>query len=315
MNPSHRRLLNGRPLTLLARGLLIVSVAALTSRQHSALRAAQNEVDANVVYGTQAGVPLFMDVHRPQKANGYGVVLVPGNGWAGLSEPGGKPLKDYNPQVPLFMPPLVAAGYTVFVVEHRGAPRFHYPSQIEDVARAVRFVRHEATRYGINGARIGAVGYSSGANLVAMLGVRPDINHSTAADPVDRESARIQCVVGGGTPAYLGVDVGEYGARSAGAEALLREASPINYVTPDDSPMLLFNGATDLLVPASNSRSMAAALRKAGVSAQVIELSGTGHWPLNAAEVPHLLTEMIAWLDRCLAGTLQAPVKSPPRLK
>ena len=46
--------------------------------------------------------------------------------------------------------PLLKAGYTVFGVEHRAIPRFKYPDPVEDVQRAVRFIRHNAEKYGID---------------------------------------------------------------------------------------------------------------------------------------------------------------------
>jgi acetyl esterase/lipase len=273
-------------------------------------------VDANVVYATRADLSLVMDVHRPPQPNGFGVVLVPGRAWAGLTAAAGKPVKDTNPQVGVFLPPLLAAGYTVAVVEHRGAPRFHYPSQVDDVARAVRFVRHNATRYGIDARRLGAVGYSSGANLVAMLGVRANPVEGGGSDATDRESARLQCVVAGGTPAdlsapsvseayqlltaYVGVPVAEPAARSADVQARLRDASPVTHVSADDAPMLLFHGADDQLVPIANARALAAALTRAGVSATMLEMASSGHWPLPAAELPRVLAEMVRWMDGCL---------------
>lgn len=42
---------------------------------------AQPPVQKNVVYGMYSGLALLMDVHRPEKQNGYGVIFVPGSGW------------------------------------------------------------------------------------------------------------------------------------------------------------------------------------------------------------------------------------------
>ena len=67
--------------------------------------------------------------------------------------------------------PVLAAGYTVFALNHRATHDFTYPAQVEDVQRAVRFIRFHANRYGINPDKIGAIGGSSGGHLVSMLGV------------------------------------------------------------------------------------------------------------------------------------------------
>ena len=81
-------------------------------------------VERNVIYGMYSGFALLMDVHRPVRANGYGIVFVAGSGWQAPLDYGATPLKET--QIPLWGPALVAAGYTVFAVNHRAAPRFHY---------------------------------------------------------------------------------------------------------------------------------------------------------------------------------------------
>ena len=69
--------------------------------------------------------------------------------------------------------------------------------------RAVRFVRHYATRFGINPDRIGAAGGSSGGYLVSMVGVMDGQGDQNDSDPVNRESAKVQCVVARAAPTDL----------------------------------------------------------------------------------------------------------------
>src|SRR4029453_7215947 len=58
----------------------------------------------------------------------------------------------------IWVPPLTAAGYTVFVPNHRAAPAFHYPDPVHDIQRAVRFVRHNAARFKVDANRLGGMG-------------------------------------------------------------------------------------------------------------------------------------------------------------
>jgi hypothetical protein len=37
-------------------------------------------IETNVVYGMYSGLALLMDVHHPDKPNGYGIVFIPGSG-------------------------------------------------------------------------------------------------------------------------------------------------------------------------------------------------------------------------------------------
>ena len=103
--------------------------------------AAQVRVETNVVYGMYSGTALLLDVHHPAQPNGFGVIFIAGSGWnapLGYSSP---PLKE-SPQVAMYVPSLTQAGYTVFAITHRATPMFRYPAPVEDVQRAVRFIRH-----------------------------------------------------------------------------------------------------------------------------------------------------------------------------
>jgi len=159
-------------------------------------------VERNVVYGMYSGLALLMDVYHPEKSNGHGIVYINGSGWHSPMAYAAVALKD----VPLGIPyaeALARAGYTVFAINHRQAPRFRYPAAIEDAQRAVRFVRHNSARFDISSARIGAAGGSSGGHLVSLLGTLPGEGAPDDQDPVNRESARVQCVVARAAPVDL----------------------------------------------------------------------------------------------------------------
>ena len=69
---------------------------------------------------------------------------------------------------PVFLDALASAGYAVASVNYRLAPKFKFPAQIEDVKCAIRYLRAEAPRYGLNGSEIFAFGTSVGGQLVAL---------------------------------------------------------------------------------------------------------------------------------------------------
>ena len=47
--------------------------------------AAPNRVERNVVYGMYSGLALLLDVHRPAKPNGFGIVFISGSGWQAVA--------------------------------------------------------------------------------------------------------------------------------------------------------------------------------------------------------------------------------------
>jgi hypothetical protein len=87
--------------------VLIVLVAASDAT-------AQARIEKNVVYGMYSGLALLMDLHHPEKPNGYGVVFVSGSGWQAPLNYGASGLKEQ--QISLWGPPLLRAGYTVFAI-------------------------------------------------------------------------------------------------------------------------------------------------------------------------------------------------------
>src|SRR5262249_33477601 len=160
--------------------------------------------------------------------------------------------------------------------------------------RATRFIRANAARYGIRADRIGALGGSSGGHLVSMLGTLDGKGDPAAVDPVDRESAKVQCVVA----FYPATDLAKIdtpsgqvavslatgmrspasftGASPSGIKQF-QELSPVTHVTPDDPPFLLVHRDADKTVPFEQSEIMEAALRKAGVGVKLVRVPGADH--------------------------------------
>jgi BD-FAE/Ankyrin repeat len=165
--------------------------------------AAQARVEKNVVYGMYSGTALLLNVHYPARPNGFGIVFIPGSGWGAPLRYSATPLKESS-QVGVYVPSLTEAGYTVFAITHRAIPTFRYPAALEDVQRAVRFVRHLAAKYGVNPARISGSGWSSGGHLVSMLGTMDGIGDLDDPDPVNRESAKLQSVAVSRSQAFRG---------------------------------------------------------------------------------------------------------------
>jgi acetyl esterase/lipase len=271
---------------------------------------AQTRVERNVVYGMYSGLALLMDVHRPETPNGLGIIYVYGSGWqapVGYDAPG---LKD-NPGG-AWTSSLLRAGYTVFAINYRAAPRFHYPAAIDDVQRAIRYIRNHATQFEIDGRRLGGVGGSSGAHLVGLAAMLAAPGLADDADPVNREPATLQTVVlraapldltqmrdgsahlpmavfmnalppgrPAGAPAATPPPPGASSSREvANAPANINAytaASPLAHVTASSPPVLLIHGDADGAVPFQQSVAMEATLRAVKVPTKLVRLAGGNH--------------------------------------
>src|SRR5262249_57803828 len=86
--------------------------------------------------------------------------------------------------------PFLNRGYTVFAVCHACQPKFTIPEILEDMNRAVRFIRYHAKDYGIDPDKIGITGGSAGGHLSLMQGTAGDKGKADAKDPIDQTSSR-----------------------------------------------------------------------------------------------------------------------------
>ena len=227
-------------------------------------------------------------------------------------------------------PPLTDAGYTVFVINHRSAPRFRYPAAVEDAQRAVRFIRHHAEGYGISAERIGGIGGSSGAHLVSMLGTLDGRGEPDDPDPVNRESAKLQAVVSFAGPSDLATLQSASGSPAVASFVGMRpprqgrnntidttsqeyrtywEASPANHASRDDAPFLLIHGDADATVPFVQAGVMEQALTRAGVERRLVRVPDGPHGvvglmlrdgslPTEAGRFE--VAEVVGWFDRHL---------------
>jgi acetyl esterase/lipase len=261
-------------------------------------------VQGNLVYGMYSGTALLMDAYIPDAPNGYGLIHISGSGWHAPIEYQSRQLKESS-HVRIFVKPLAEAGFTVFTINHRAAPGFRYPAAVEDAQRAVRFIRHHADRYGIRKDRIGAIGGSSGGHLVSLLGVLDGTGRPDDADPIERESAKVQCVVARAAPTnFLEMDENTAVVSFLGmpnlrgrARGLYEQASPMTHVSSDDAPFLLLHGDKDEVVPIAQSHNFKAVLEKAGVPAKLIVVEGAGHGPHfpDATSPPNLIPKIADW--------------------
>jgi acetyl esterase/lipase len=273
---------------------------------------------SDVIYGRKAGLALTMDVFTPTaKANGLGVIAAVSGGWR--SHPGAIRPEMYRA--------FLERGYTVFAVVHGTQPKFTIPEILDDMHRAVRFIRYHAKDYHIDPDRLGITGGSAGGHLSLMMGTDGIAGDPKAKDPVERVSSRVQAVacffpptdfLNWGKPGAVldtlhmdsrfraAVDFRELDKRERVFERvtdekkireLLGRVSPITHVSADDAPTLIIHGDIDKLVPLQQSEIMVARLKEAGVPAKLIVKKGCGHGWITILKDTETLGD---WFDQYL---------------
>ena len=254
-----------------------------------------------LVYGTADGQTLTMDYYAPKGGGVHPIVIIiHGGGYHGGDAKSGS-----EAYVADFLAP---AGYAVFSVNYRLAPKYPYPYMVLDVQRAVRYIRHNAKKWNADPNRIALVGGSARGFLSNMVGLLNAPGDKTAADPVDRESAKAQAVVSLFSQSSfefvpLNTDVHRLLdplIAEKGYAAAIKEASPITYVNRRDPPFLEILGDQDEYIPFAEATNLEDALHKVGVRCDIIKIPGgkhgTGGWN-KLPGVPDWEREMIEWLN------------------
>jgi acetyl esterase/lipase len=154
------------------------------------------------------------------------------------------------------------AGISVASANYRLSQTAPYPAPMLDGARAIQFLRFEASELGIDPARIAVSGGSAGAGISLWIGFHDDLADPRSDDPVARQSSRVKAmgVIGAQTsydPRFIKETIGGrahehpalrgfYGITSDAdldsprTHKLYEEASAINYVSADDPPAFMY---------------------------------------------------------------------------
>ena len=273
----------------------------------------------DVIYGRKYGTALTLDVFRPAKPNGAAVILCVSGGWFSSHEAVGLP----------FAAELLKRGYTVFEVVHGSQPKFTITEVVDDMHRAVRYIRHHAADYAIDSQRFGITGASAGGHLSLMQGTVGTPGDPQAKDPVDRESSRVQAVACYFPPTDF-LNYGKPGENAMGRGILKdfrapfdfhefdkqtkhfvpitdeqklleigRQISPVTHVTADDPPTWIIHGDADKLVPIQQAELIIEKLKSVGVPAELSVKRGAAHgWPNQVGDQ----TLVADWFDKYLAA-------------
>jgi acetyl esterase/lipase len=251
--------LNGRRLNM-TRILTLILLAATQDRRPPE----GVSVEKDLVYASPDGKDLGLDLYRKESADKRpAVVCVHGGGWRGGNKQAMAGLCGM----------LAAEGYVAVSINYRLSGDAKYPAQIQDCQEAVRWLRRNAEKYGVDPERIGALGKSAGAHLAALLGVKAG------------EGCRIQAVVSYFGPHDLNATGGGnqsatfqlIGASRNDKPEIWKDARCSTHVTADDPPVLMIHGDKDATVPLSQSETFQKRLRETGVEAELVVVRGGGH--------------------------------------
>ena len=197
-----------------------------------------------------------LDFYKAQRSNATPVLMhIHGGGWMG----GEKSPYDASPYLDMGIS-VVSINYRLIFKKNdkQAAP---YPAPMNDCARAVQFVRSQAKEWNIDPDRFALTGGSAGAVNCMWIAYRDDMANPSSADPIERMSTRVTCLVPEAGPTTFDPELvlSRVGGPKAihacyplmfGAQSLdelkqpkfaeqVKDASPLELVSSDDPPTYL----------------------------------------------------------------------------
>ncbi len=278
----------------------------------AALPAQDIERISDLIYTKHDGVALTMDVFKPAQPNGAGIIKIISGGWKSNHNQ----INDGG---------WTKAGYTTFVVVHGSQPRFQVEEIVADLNRAVRYIRSNAAKYGVDPQKLGVTGGSAGGHLSLMLATRGGPGMADAKDAIDRESSAVQAVACFYPPTdylnwfedgdnavgigKLAAYAGAFGPKAQTEEGRLklgRELSSLYWVNKEQPPVFIVHGDADPQVSLTQSQRFYKRCQEVGAKCELVIREGAGHggWQEMATEDT---ARMVEWFDLQLLG--KQPVK------
>jgi acetyl esterase/lipase len=301
------------------KGLFLLIVFLLCIRDITANGSVKRLSD--VVYDHRDGAALVLDALIPEKQNGIAVFRLVSGGWMSFNA-ASYPADDFKA--------FTDKGITVFLVSHGSKPRYRVPEIIDQLQRAIRFVRYNAKKFGVDPGRFAVTGASSGGHLSLSLAVfgtdaiteadyrqAHSLSSTDPVDPVNLVSSKVQAVACFFPPANLvsynhpdstfadfhnvAIFVDAFGITKDTPidqqKELFRQSSPYFFINQALPPILIFQGTMDLLVPYSQAVSFIDKLKENNIPCKLVTKTGAAHgWPYNKADDE----EMIKWFEKYL---------------
>jgi len=258
------------------------------------------DVTENVSYDSTIGYHGTLDVYEPTtdsaRTDRPAILAIHGGAWRGGDKAWGEQ----------FAKALCPFGYVVISINYRlsSRPNGTWPAQIEDVQKALRYIRDNAGRFRIDPDRIASLGMSAGGHLATMVALRDDPagldGRVTTAINLDGEHDMTM------PPEQVMADfeailTGVMGHGSPWSDAELRDISTVTFARPDVS-LLTVHGAGDDNVYVAQGERITAALHAKGAEAELVRIEGReGNCHEECWKVARARTAIHRFLDRRLS--------------
>lgn len=245
------------------------------------------------IYKTASGDDLWIyrfdpSDHDPSKDKRPAVVFFFGGGWNGGTVTQFEQHAKY----------LAARGMVTFVADYRVKSRQKTAPDacVADGKSAVRWIRKNATRLGIDPDRLAAGGGSAGGHVAATTGICDGLDAPTESDsPVSSKANALLLF----NPVY---DNSPDGYGHSRVKTWFPAISPAHNITKDDPPTIVFLGSNDSLVPVATAEKFDADLKAVGVKSEVYIYDGQPHGFFNESKSRESFLDTVLKTDAFLVS-------------
>jgi acetyl esterase/lipase len=266
----------------------------------SGCEAEEYDVKKNLSYDSAIDIYGMFDFYEPKsdsgRANRPAILAIHGGAWKGGDKSWGKQFADE----------LCPFGYVVFSVNYRlsSQPDGTWPAQIEDVQKALKYIRAEARDFRIDPARIAALGFSAGGHLATMVALRDDpaspdgrVNIAINLDGEHDMTMPPEQVMAD----FENILTKVMGHAAPWPDAELRDISTVTFARPDAS-LLTVHGAGDDNVYVTQGERITAELQSKGAETEFVRLEGKeGNCHSDCWKVSRARNAIHRFLDRKLS--------------
>ena len=242
--------------------LALLFVGCLLTWNATAQTERQITVKENIAYRTDVGPSTILDLAQPSfgpQKDRPAILIIHGGGWSA----GSKNDMVYR----TLMIDYAMKGYVVCNMNYRLIQEAEPPACIEDVRCAIRWMKANAQKLGIDPNRIGTYGHSAGGHLSLMAGVAAESKaFNDAADPWKQYDCSVACAAGGAPPTELGRSGIPWGDR--------KEFWPIGYIGKNNTPFLVLQGGEDPVVKPNLTEDWVKKMQKAGTQVDYVKVHG-----------------------------------------
>jgi acetyl esterase/lipase len=287
----------------------LVAAPALASIPALAAQAQNNadlRVESNIVFGKGGDIDLLLDVYQPPQGvtpKRMGIIHLFGGGFTSGNKNAGYIVNDVRA--------LGRLGYTNISANYRLQSQGLWPAQIHDTKAAIRWVRANAAKIGIDADKIAIAGYSAGGMLSLLSAGTNGVAEFEGTGGNAGVSSNVQAGIGVYPLASPMIASALFPNTLSPEERtkMVDAASPAKYIGKTFAPTIFIHGTADTTVPMASSIDFFGKLNTAGVPSALTLIQGAAHAFDNAAldAVEVMAHSIDLFLDRLIVNPKPYP--------